>query len=127
MNKVRVPSYSRVLPCGNAMIDAPVENLMDNKVAHRFTTSAWKSLRLSHNPLDKCFAFTHIPTRPTTTNLICQKTKPKRDISIKLKRGHFKRVLTSPKKMVASKTIKSYDTTRHPTREFWNQNVFLKP
>ncbi len=59
--------------CGNDMIDAHVENLMDSKAAHRFTTVAWKSLRLSHNHLDKCFAFTHIPTRPTTTNLISHK------------------------------------------------------
>ena len=59
------------LPCGNAMIDAPVENLMDSKADHRFTTSAWKSLRLSHNYLDKCKAFIHITTRPITINLIC--------------------------------------------------------
>ncbi len=82
------------MPCGNAMIDAPVENLMDSKADHRFTTFAWKSLRLSHNHLDKCFSFIHIPTRPTATSLILKKQNPKRDISIKLKRGHFKRVLT---------------------------------
>ena len=39
--------------CGNAVIDAPVENLMDRQAAHRFTTGAWKSPRgLSHNHLD---------------------------------------------------------------------------
>ncbi len=60
------------IPCGNAMIDASVENLMDRQATHRFTTSAWKSLRLSHNHVDNCFAVTHIPTRQITTNLICQ-------------------------------------------------------
>ncbi len=55
------------------MIDAFVENLMDSKAAHRFTTVAWKSLRLYHNHLDKCRAFTHITTSPTTTDLICLK------------------------------------------------------
>ena len=67
------PCFSSILPCGNDMIDAHVENLMDSKAVHRFTTVAWKSLRLSHNHLDNCFAVTHIPTGPTTTNLISQK------------------------------------------------------
>jgi len=52
--------FSSNMPCGNDMIDATVENLMDSKAAHRFTTLAWKSLRLSHNHLDNCFAVTHI-------------------------------------------------------------------
>lgn len=55
-------------PCGNDMIDAHVENLMDSKAAHRFTTVAWKSLRLSHNHLDNCFAVPHISTTPATTD-----------------------------------------------------------
>ena len=57
------------------MIDASVENLMDRQATHRFTTSAWKSLRLSHNHVDNCFAVTHIFTRQITTNSICQKLK----------------------------------------------------
>ena len=41
-------AFSRKMPCGNDMIDTRVENLMDRQAAHRFTTVAWKSLRLSH-------------------------------------------------------------------------------
>jgi hypothetical protein len=63
------------MPCGNAMIDAPGENLMDRQAAHRFTPSAWKSLRLSHNHLDNCSAVTHIPTRSIITDLIGQRAK----------------------------------------------------
>ena len=90
--------FLRKMPCGNDMIDALVENLMDSKADHRFTTSAWKSLRLSHNHLDNCKAVIHILTRPTTTDLIYQKTKSKRDILNLVKRGHFYFVLTIFKK-----------------------------
>ena len=88
--------FLRKMPCGNDMIDAHVENLMDSKADHRFATIAWKSLRHSHNHLDNCKAVIHIPTRPTTTDLICQKTKSKRDILNLVKRGHFYFVLTAP-------------------------------
>ncbi|MCL0078411.1 hypothetical protein M1O56_01910, partial [Dehalococcoidia bacterium] len=45
------------------------------QAAHRFTPSAWKSLRLSHNHLDNCSAVTHIPTRLIITDSIGQRTK----------------------------------------------------
>jgi hypothetical protein len=81
--------FSRKMPCGNDMIDAHVENLMDSKSDHRFTTIAWKSLRLSHNHLDNYFAVIHIPTRPTTTDLICQKTRSKKGHFYLVKKGAF--------------------------------------
>jgi len=70
---------SNNMPCGNAMIDAHVENLMDSKADHRFTTIAWTGLRPAHNHLDKCKAFTHITTRLTITNLIYQKNKTEKE------------------------------------------------
>ena len=76
--------FLRKMPCGNDMIGAHVANLMDSKAANRFATIAWKSLRLYHNHLDNCKAVIHIPTRPTTTDLICFK-KLKTIIKI----GHF--------------------------------------
>ncbi|MCL0029380.1 hypothetical protein M1N19_00185 [Dehalococcoidia bacterium] len=48
---------------------------MERQAAHRFTPSAWKSLRLSHNHLDNCSAVTHIPTRLIITDSIGQRTK----------------------------------------------------
>jgi hypothetical protein len=92
--------FLRKRPCGNDMIGAHVENLMDSKAAHRFATIAWKSLRLSHNHLDNYFAVIHIPTMPTTADLIYQKTKSKRDILNLLKRGHFYFVLTNAKRVL---------------------------
>ena len=65
--------FSRKMPRGNDMIDASMENLMDSKADHRFTTVAWKSLGLYNNHLDKCFALTHITTSLTTADLICLK------------------------------------------------------
>ena len=81
--------FSNNMPCGNDMIDAYVENLMDSKADHRFTTITWKSLRLSHNHLDKCKAFIHITTKPIITNLICQKNKTEKEKAT-TKKGHFK-------------------------------------
>ena len=63
--------FPKKMPRGNDMIDASMENLMDSKADHRFTTVAWKSLGLYHNHLDKCYTLTHISTRPTITDLTC--------------------------------------------------------
>ena len=53
--------FLRKMPCGNDMIDAHVENLMDSKADHRFATVAWTPKAFgAHNHLDKCFALTHI-------------------------------------------------------------------
>ena len=65
--------FSKKMPCGNDMIATSVENLMDSKADHRFTTVVWKSFGLFHNPLDKCYALTHITTSLTTADLICHK------------------------------------------------------
>jgi hypothetical protein len=37
--------FSRKVPCGNDMIDATVENLMDSKADHRFTTITWITVK----------------------------------------------------------------------------------
>ena len=82
--------FSRKMPCGNDMIDAHVENLMDSKADHRFATIAWTLKAFGvHNHLDKCFALTYIPTRPTTTDLICQKTRSKKGRFYLVKKGTF--------------------------------------
>ena len=54
--------FSRKVPYGNDMIDALVENLMDSKADHRFTTVAWTPKAFgAHNHLDNCKAVIHIP------------------------------------------------------------------
>jgi hypothetical protein len=63
--------YLENLACGNAVIAAPVENLMDRQAAHRFTTGAWKSIKtLSHNHLDNSPLRYELPTLPQALLLL---------------------------------------------------------